>query len=136
MLCIETLSAAARNSSETLRYQIRDGDGNDVPGSVLSTMTITYYDLSTAAIINGRQDQDILGPLKTGINNHGISPTGLVTWYMQPADNPIVTPTVFPGGSFERHRLLVNYTWDPSDGNGVRANSQAVDVLVKNLEVV
>ena len=135
-LCVDTISGLAENRTSTVQYQIQDGDGNDIPASTLSTLTLTFFDVHTSSIINGRQDQDILGPLKTGINNHGISPTGLVSWFMQPVDNPIVSPFVFPEGSFERHRLLINYTWDPSDGNGIRLGTREVDVLVKNMSSI
>ena len=57
-LCVETLTSVAENKTATLRYQIQDGQNNDIPASVLTTLTLTFFDVHTGNIINNRQNQD------------------------------------------------------------------------------
>ena len=108
-------------------------DTNDVgidPAS-LSTMVLTLYDLDTGTIINSRDDQDVLGG-GTGQNNVTLAAGGVTTWYMQGADNIIVTASSF----VERHIALFEWTWDPTDGNGPRDGKKEIELDITNLNRV
>lgn len=91
-------------SSITVTFYLKDNTGTVVPLSAIVTAQLTLYDLGTYApgaspvvgIINDRDWQDI-----KDANNVTIHATsGLVTWLMQPEDNPIVTLR----RQIERHR--------------------------------
>ncbi len=85
-------------------FTLRDPTGTVVPLVNLLTATLTLYDLLTYVpgtspedgILNARAAQDV-----KNAHHVTIHPTsGLVTWELQPADNPIVTAR----RQVERHR--------------------------------
>jgi hypothetical protein len=100
------------------RFQatLLDENGVFVPGSSLSTLTLTLYDRATDAIINGRNAQDVLNN-----NNVSVSEAGVVVWSITPADTPIVgtpvtTTIVTVDGErvvgVEAHVALFRATWE------------------------
>lgn len=82
------------DSSRTVTFYLKDNAGVVVPLADIATAELTLYDLLTyipgtspAGVINGRDAQNVLND-----NNVDIHVTsGLVTWSMQPEDNPIIT---------------------------------------------
>jgi hypothetical protein len=118
-------------ASAILSWNVEDEDGQAVSNAAIETMTLTLYDVSSNTIINSRNDQDILGPGKTGINNVDITSGGSVTWYLQPDDNIIVNSS-----AWEYHTALIEWTWNPGDGKGSRQGRQEVPILVENLNRV
>ena len=100
------------NSSRTVTFTIQDNQGVVVPLADIDTAELTLYNLDTyvpgrspaEGIINGRDAQGVLDT--NDVDIHATS--GLVTWAMQPEDNPIVTTR----RQVERHmaefRFVVN----------------------------
>lgn len=110
----------------TRRYgaTITDLDGvTPVPAASLATMTLTLYSLHSQAVINARNAQNVLNA-----NNVTIDANGVLTWEVQPADNPILDDTL----AVERHRALFAWTW----GGGSKAGKHEVDFEVRNLNKV
>lgn len=91
-------------SSFTITATILDQASQPVPLSDITVATLTLFDLETynpsgspiVGIINSRDAQDVLNA--NNVTIHATS--GLLTWVMQPADNPIVTTR----RQIERHR--------------------------------
>jgi len=91
-------------SSKTVTFTLLDPAGVAVPLANISTAQLTLLDLDTyvpgasptVGIINSREGQDIRNAHNVTIH----STSGLVTWEMQPGDNPIVTLH----RQIERHR--------------------------------
>lgn len=121
----------AENVSAEISWAFQDSDAVAVQSPALATVTMTLYELSSNIIINSRDGQDILGPDKGGINDVDITGGGVVTWYVQPDDNAIVTT-----GVIEQHIALIEWTWDPEDGHGVREGRFEIPILVHNLNRV
>jgi hypothetical protein len=114
-----------------ISWTFSDPDGNPIQNPALLTATITLYDVDSDTIINNRSDQDILGLDKTGNNNVEIV-NGVATWYLQSDDNILITTHA----AFELHIALIEWTWNPGDGNGVRQGRQEIKILVENLNHV
>jgi hypothetical protein len=101
-MSIKTFDTEIEEQS-TARYRgtLKDQDGVAVPGSSLTTLTLTLYDEWTETVVNGRDLQDVLG-------NHNVSVgvDGVLEWLIQPADTTLVTP-----GRRAWHRGVFHYTW-------------------------
>jgi hypothetical protein len=110
--------------STTARYTatLKDELGAVVPGSTLTALTLTVYDVDTSQILNARDAQDAL-------NTNGVSvdEQGNLVWTIAPADTAIITASK----SSERHRAVFAFSW----GNGKRAWHR-VDLQVDNESVV
>lgn len=114
-----------------ITWTFQDENDAAINNSALQTATLTLYDHSTGTIINTRDDDDILGGGKTGANNVVIA-SGVATWYVQSVDNTIISPAI----AYELHIALVEWSWDPGDGNGVRQGKKEISILVTNLNLV
>lgn len=113
-------------TSAELSWQFRDQNNAVVDNGALQTVTLTLYSIGGDPI-NGRDKQDILGASKTGANDVVITSQGAATWYMQPEDNAIVE-----GDSLEDHMALIEWSWNPGDGFGVRQGKQQIRIDVQN----
>lgn len=114
------------NELTTAEYTatITDEDGETpIPLADLSTVTLTLYDEASGSIINSRDDTNVknTGP----VTIHATS--GLLTWTMAPADNPIVGSVAV--GGVEKHIALFEWTWD----SGNKAGKHEVLIEVVNL---
>src|SRR4051812_43137329 len=92
-------------SSASYRGQIVDEDG--IGFGAIETLTLTLFDKVTQAIINSRDEQDVL-------NANGVSvdlSTGQLTWALIPADNVILDDTLRQ----EEHRARFTATWNGSN---------------------
>lgn len=101
--------------SATLVNEAGDPFGN------LDSLTLTFYNKKTGAIINSRSSQNVL-------NANGVtlgSSTGLLTWTMVPADNPIIDNTL----RVEEHVALFVAIWN----GGTKRMNHEVSILVRNL---
>lgn len=116
--------------SAEITWAFTDADGDAVVNPAIETATLTLYDQNSLAIINLRDAQDILGPDKTGLNNVAIV-NGVATWYVQPEDNIIVS-----GPGIEVHTALLQWSWDPDDGQGIRQGKFEIVILVQDLNMV
>jgi hypothetical protein len=98
-------------SSKTVTFTITNEVGTAIPSSELTAATLTLYDLGTyvpgaspvVGIINSRNGQDVLNT--NDVTIHATS--GLVTWVMQPEDNPIINTR----RQVERHRANIGFEW-------------------------
>jgi len=115
----------------TFTMYITDDNGNALPGTSLQSLTCwNYVQNSPTEFVNERDGQDILGPSKTGQNNFEIDGNGLITWYIQRADTEIRLQT----STSEVHILLLQWTWDPGDGRGIRACNREIEFHIANVE--
>lgn len=105
------------------RAQIGDENGDPLSGSVLLTLCVTFYDLTTGDIINGRNNQDILNK-----NNAAVDATGLLTWRLDPADTYLVSTD----NKTETRIALFTWTWGTPEKTG-RFEER---FTIKNLEKV
>ena len=92
-----------------------------IPGGSLLSLTLTVYEVSTAAIVNSRQDQNVLQT-----NGVHVDSSGVLRWILGLADTTILVI----GGSQETHRAQFTFTWNP--GDGVRTARHQVDIVVEN----
>jgi hypothetical protein len=90
----------------------------------LTGLTLTYYDVRTSTVLNGRNVQNVLNT--NNVTYHATS--GLLTWTMQPADVAIVAPDL-PVGYYERHQALFRWSWDTPTKTG----GENVAILVEQL---
>ena len=101
---------------------IKDENGNVLPASTLDTITLTYYDEATGAIINSRTSQDILN-----LNNVTIDNVGQLLWSLEADDTQIITDS----NNIEERIALFEWAWTAS---GVpRQSNQEVRFHVRNL---
>ena len=75
------------NEKTTARYQttLLDETGVGIASGSFVSLSLTLYNVSTGAIINSRNSQNVLNA-----NNVTISGSGLLTWTMVPNDNSII----------------------------------------------
>lgn len=119
---------ARESSSARLTAVIKDEAEVAIPAASLGTLTLLLYDQltdfsspgSTAAIINGRNRQDVLNA-----NGCAIDGSGNLVMTFSPADNIIINT----GKSSERHVALFEYTY----AAGLKAGKEQVLVDVYNL---
>ena len=96
-------------STGTYVFTLQTAGGGSIPNTDLLTAKITLFDEETRAVINSRQNQDILGaPTKTGANNVTISGTSTFTWTWLAADSAVVDPTRTK--TLEWHRAVFDAT--------------------------
>lgn len=101
---------------------ITDQDGAPLGGLDLFALTLTLYDQKTQAIINDRDEQDVLN-----VNGVTIDSGGLLTWEITPADNAFVGTK-----ADEIHVALFRYYWNGGD----RAHWHEVWLKVQNQAVI
>lgn len=90
----------AEGTSQTLTGSLLDQNKAPIAAADLSTMTMTLFDAGTAAIINGRDDTDILGV------NGGSVLAGAWQLDLTPEDMVILASA----NKTEVHVLLVEWT--------------------------
>lgn len=108
-------------------YSARLRDENDDPILLadLSTITLTYYDVASGAILNSREAQNIKNANNVEIN----ATSGVLTWQLQPGDTTIYGSVEH--GDVEPHIALFEWTL----ANGRRGKHELqLDIL--NLEKV
>ncbi len=91
-------------------YTFEPVDESDVgiDGAQIGTMTLTYYDLYTRQIINGRQAQNVLNANNvTLVTVTGPPLVTTVTWILQPLDTILVDAR----HELEQHIALFEWTW-------------------------
>ena len=103
-----TLSKADTTVNElsSFRYtgQVVDEEGNAIPGSSLSSLTLTLYNAADKSIINSRDKQDVLDANAVTVNE-----SGDLTWDSVSGDSPIVGSVGI--GQAEQHVALFEWTW-------------------------
>lgn len=102
---------------------IVDKDDNPVPGSVLDSLTLTVYQEYTEAIVNNRDDQNVLQ-----INGVTVDENGRLRWVMTPDDTAILDDKLHQ----EPHVAQFEMTYPGV--NGTEASSHEVRILITNLQ--
>ncbi|HSE44851.1 MAG TPA: hypothetical protein VLA89_05940 [Gemmatimonadales bacterium] len=103
---------------------IGDADPLPIPGSVLDSLTLTYYQEYSEEIINNRSLQNVLQ-----INNVTVDENGLLTWTLQQADSVILDDSL----GKEPHMARFDFTYPGA--NGTEQSRHLVRLLVKNFRV-
>lgn len=109
-------------STAVLSFVVKDEDGNAIPGTSLTTLTITLYNDRDASIINSRNDTDILGT-----NGGSVDANGNGKWKMEELDNAIVQD----GLTKEDHTALFKWTYNTGADTGYHQVRLPVANLVK-----
>jgi len=115
--------AVQEGESANVTGSFQNGDDAIAKAAILS-VTFTLYDEATAAVINGRDGQDILDA-----NGGSITAAGVLTLKLQPADNCVVGSIA--AGRLEPHIGRVKWTW--TDGLLTRTGIQEFRIYVEKL---
>lgn len=97
-----------------------DENGFVIAASALLTLTLTYCDVATRLILNGREAQNALNQHNVTVDN-----AGLLSWKLQPADTGIIND----GLAVEMHRALFTWTW----GSPIKVGRHEIDLGIENL---
>lgn len=118
-----TVQAVERQSG-TYTARLVDENGQPVGSSVLTSFTLTLYDLSTAArtIINSRSTQDVLNA-----NQVSLDANGYLTWTWLPADQAFVNPN----RTVEEHVALFTAKWLDGSANPREANHEVHFIVAR-----
>lgn len=104
-------------------FTIRDEAGLAIAASQLTAVLLTLHVPGTGAIVNSRENQDVLND-----NQVTISEAGLVTWTQQVADMTIQDTNL----AEETHRALFYFTWQ--SGGQPRSHPHEVEFVLENLD--
>lgn len=101
-------------------YSVQLVDQQDTPISKTSlvTLTLTYYDVVTKAVINDRRAQDIFDQ-----HDVQVSAGGLVTWNLREGDTVIL----HTDRAAEGHVALFTWSWE--DGMTTRIGRHEVQLM-------
>ncbi len=114
---IET-DPVAEATTPRLRATFVDEDGDPIPSTSLDAVTMTLYDKATEAIINSRDDTDVLADVSTG---------GVLTRFLTTGDTEIQTT----GRQNEAHIALFEFSWDSCAKRGKHEIEHTVTNLIK-----
>jgi hypothetical protein len=113
----------AEETTQRITAVIRDETGTVIPGSALTSLTLTLYALDAQkTIINERERVSILNE-----NGGSVSEGGALALLLTPEDQVIIDDTV----EVERHVLLFEWIYD-----GGKTGRQELELKVVNLEKV
>jgi hypothetical protein len=104
-------------------FLVVDEDGVPVDSAQVTSLTLTYYDVLSGAIINGRDNQDVLNTNDvTLVTDPGPPLVTTVTWSLQRAD----TLCLWPAFAWEQHGMIWRWTW--SGGTRASALQRAIGI--------
>lgn len=86
-----------------------DETGTGITLGYLVSVTLTLTDQETGAVINSRDQQDVLNA-----NDVTIDANGNLTWILAPEDNVILSSTINSLGIVERHVALFEWVYATS----------------------
>lgn len=120
-----------QNNSAIYTATLKDETGAVIPLTQVGSCTLTLYNIEIAEpatpadnIINSRSDQNV-----KNVNNVTIhTSSGLLTWSIQPADNPIIDETKLT----ELHMARFDFSY----GSPTKYGSHQVQLRVENLRKV
>ena len=95
-------------------FTLTDDGGQTIAKDDLTSLTLTYWDHITTAIVNSRLDQDVLDQhdvtVLTEVPPGGSDAVTTVTWFLQPEDTQLVDAR----HGVETHVALFQWAWgDP-----------------------
>lgn len=107
-------------------FALVDDAGEGIPLGMFTTFRLTYYDVGTETIINGRDDQDALNAHDVIlVTDPGPPLVTTVTWALQPEDTIILNP-LYP---VEYRVIQFTWTWD----GGTKVNTLVAQFAVENV---
>lgn len=115
-----SLHSASERTSAQYTATLQDALGVAIPLAVIVSAVLTLEDVATSTIINSRNAQNVLNA--NNVTIHATS--GLLTWSIQPEDNPIVTSSE----EYELHRAVFSVVY-----SGTQRTVHEVYVLVRNM---
>ena len=107
---------------------IIDSDGTAIPLTAITTIALTLYNRDDESIIKSRNNQDVKN--KNDVTIHATS--GLLTWLLTAADNPIIDGVRHPKGTREPHIALFEFSYTGEGSPG----KHEITLMVKNLGLV
>ena len=107
------------DSTSTYRAKLVDENDVPIPGSDITSITVTLYDDTSKDIINSRDKSTV------GLS---VDSNGQLVWLMTKEDNPILEDNFYE----EKHRSLFEFTW----AGGARNGEHEVSIRVRNFEKV
>lgn len=99
-----------------------DQDDVPVPGDQLTALKLTLYEQKSKAIINNRNDQNVLQQ-----NDVTVDENGILTFKMRVQDNVIVNPRRDVPN--EVHVAMFTYGWNDGDFGGVGKHECLITVV-------
>ena len=105
------------------RAVIQDEDGVAIPAASLTTLRLTHYLPVSDAIVNSRDDQNVLNA-----NDVTVSAEGALEWSLQEEDTALAG-SITSGGWYQDHVALFEYTWD----SGAKRNNHEVKFKVLSI---
>lgn len=123
---VQLAKTVLERQTATYSFVLVDENGNGIDGAQLTTLTLTYYDVATGTIINGRDEQDAHNLNNVTITT-AIGPplVATVTWAMQPED----TVRLGSRREVEPHGVVFQWTW----GGGTKHNAHKVQFGIEAL---
>jgi hypothetical protein len=110
-------------------FEVVDKDGQGISAVVVEALTLTYYDVETAAPINARLNQDAYNTNQVTIATVAGPPmVTTVTWTLQPADTVLLNAT----HRLEWRGVLFQWTWN----SGTEHNAYWAQFAIVNLPFV
>lgn len=103
---VETFELAEDTTPDYTVYLV-DKDDDPIPGSVLDSLVLTFYQEYTRAIINARDRQNVLQ-----LNGVTVDEAGKLTWNMTRGDTAIINDAL----RHEPHMALFEYTFPGVNG--------------------
>lgn len=104
---VESFELAEDTTPDYTVYLV-DKDDTPIPGSVLDSLTLTFYQEYTRAIINARDRQNVLQ-----LNGVTVDEDGKLTWNMTREDTAIINDAL----RHEPHMALFEYTFPGVSGS-------------------
>jgi hypothetical protein len=114
--------AVTEATTPTYLANLVDKDGQPIAGSALTSLTLTYFQEYSEAIINGRSGQNVLQA--NGVTLDG---NGVLTWELTKADTVISNNAL----AFDPHIARFDFTY-PTNQTG----RHEVRILVANLSML
>jgi hypothetical protein len=111
-----------------LTFTLVDCDGAGVPVSMLTTLTLTYYDVISGTIVNARNAQNVLNANDVSVTTAGSPAVTTIEWQIQPADTVMVDPEL----ALEYRVAQFRWTWD----SGTRHDAYQVQFGIENMAFV
>jgi hypothetical protein len=123
-VAIETIEYVERTTPD-YTAQLVDRDENPVPGDVLDSLVLTYYQEYTGEIINARTGQSV-----HNANGVTLDDAGNLVWRLRPEDLAILDDDL----SHEPHIALFEFSYAGPEGE--QFGKHRVRFLVANLSKV
>lgn len=117
-----TVATLTEGTTPEISATLVDLAGVAVPGSVLDSLVLTYYQEYTQAIINARNAQNVLQA-----NGVTVGADGKLVWGLSLAD------TVIVNDALETEPHIANFTFTYPDGAETKVGSLTLRIPIANI---